>query len=94
MYLYRLGFLGNYLPLSKTYRWQHRGDDRVILSNEWRLTIHYALRSALSIGSRQDYGLNRGQAPQKGDLSVAIVKKVFEKYERFDFIPFNIQFAH
>lgn len=83
--LYRLGFLGNYLPLSKTYRWQHRGDDRVILSNEWRLTIHYALRSALSIGSRQDYGLNRGQAPQKGDLSVAIVKKVFEKYALVEF---------
>lgn len=32
--LYRLGFLGNFLPVSKTYRWQHKGDGRVILTEE------------------------------------------------------------
>ncbi len=66
--LYRLGFLGNYLPASKTYRWQHKGDDHVILSDEWRLMIHHALQSALSIGRKQDFGLNNNTPPQIGDV--------------------------
>ena len=41
--LYRLGFLGNFMPISKIYRWQHKGDERVILANEWRLFVNYAL---------------------------------------------------
>ncbi len=67
--LYRLGVLGNFLPISKTYRWQHRGDDGIILSEEWRICVHLALHSALSLGARNDYGLNRGQEPQPGDVS-------------------------
>lgn len=78
--LYRLGFLGNFLPVSKSYRWQHKGDDRVILSDEWRLTVHYALHGALSLGSQQDYGLNRGETPQVGDVAIAKVYKVISNF--------------
>lgn len=78
--LYRLGFLGNFLPISKTYRWQHRGDDRVILSDEWRLTVHFALHGALSLGGQQDYGLNRGEKPQIGDVAQADVIKVIRTF--------------
>ena len=64
--LYRLGFLGNFLPISKSYRWQHKGDGRVILSDEWRLVVHFALHGALSLGGKQDYGQNRGEFTKLG----------------------------
>lgn len=87
--LYRLGFLGNFLPASKTYRWQHRGDDRVILSDEWRLCVHYALHRALSIGSRQDYGQNRGKRPEVGDNVKATVIKVIKSFALVEFNCFG-----
>lgn len=83
--LYRLGFLGNFLPVSKTYRWQHKGDGRVILSDEWRLFIHYALQSALSVGSQQNFGLNRGELPQIGDVSIATIRKIIPSFAFVDF---------
>lgn len=83
--LYRLGFLGNFLPISKSYRWQHKGDGRVILSDEWRLVVHFALHGALSLGGKQDYGQNRGELPQVGDVAQAIVKKVMHSFALVEF---------
>lgn len=90
--LYRLGFLGNFLPISKTFRWQHKGDDRVILSDEWRLVVHYALHGALSLGSQQDYGLNRGELPQTGDVSTAIVCKVIPSFALVEFKHYGVTY--
>lgn len=84
--LYRLGFLGNYLPVSQTYRWQHKGDDHVILSDEWRLMIHHALQSALSVGKKQDFGLNYNASPQIGDVVEVIVYNIINS---FAFVKFN-----
>ena len=78
--LYRLGVIGNYLPVSKTYRWKHRGDDVIILADEWRICVHIALHSALSLGRRNDYGLNRGKEPQPGDISIGAIVERVEKY--------------
>lgn len=83
--LYRLGFLGNFLPVSKIYRWQHKGDGRVILSEEWRLVVHFALHGALSLGGKQDYGQNRGELPQIGDVAHATVKKVIRSFVLVEF---------
>ena len=67
--LYRLGVIGNYSPLSKSHRWQHKGDDQLILSDDWRIMIHPALQSALSVSSRHDSGINRKeQLPKQGDI--------------------------
>lgn len=80
--LYRLGFVGNYFPASQMYRWQHKGDDRIILSDEWRIMIHQALQSALSIGKRQDFSLKRRELPQIGDVvnaSIISMNKSFLK---------------
>lgn len=66
--LYRLGFIGNFLPASQKYRWQHKGDDRLIIADEWRIMIHQALQNALSVGKKQDYSLKRFDTPQIGDL--------------------------
>lgn len=74
--LYRLGFLGNYLPVSQLYRWQHKGDLQVILTDEWRLCIHYGLHNALSIGQRFNKALNRGIEAQIGDVADFIVNDV------------------
>ena len=84
--LYRLGFLGNYLPAAKAYRWQHKGDDKVILSDEWRLTVHRALRGSLSLGSRTDYGLGKHDEPQVGDVVEVTVKHVGTSFVKVDFI--------
>lgn len=83
--LYRLGFLGNLLPISKNFRWQHKGDGRVILSDEWRLVVHYALHGALSLGGKQDYGLNRGELPQIGDVAQATVIKILHSFVLVEF---------
>ena len=83
--LYRLGFLGNFLPITKIYRWQHKGDDGLILTDEWRLVVHYALHSALSLGSQQDFALNRGEPPQVGDVATATVRKVIKAFALVEF---------
>lgn len=84
--LYRLGFIGNYLPVSQTYRWQHKGDDHVILSDEWRLMIHHALQNALSVGKKQDFGLKRNDPPQIGDVVEVTVYNIINS---FAFVKFT-----
>lgn len=85
--LYRLGFLGNYLPLSRTYRWQHKGDSNIIISDEWRIMIHYALQSSLSLNSRQNYALNANSDPEVGDVVNVVVTNVIPSFVfvMFDF---------
>ncbi len=83
--LYRLGFLGNYLPLSQTFHWQHKGDPTLIMSDEWRLCVHYAIRSALSLGIRNDYGFNRKSEPQIGDIAKAVVNDVARSFAFVEF---------
>lgn len=78
--LYRLGFIGNYLPSSQMYRWQHKGDDRIILSDEWRLMIHQALHSALTVGKKQDYGMKRFEPPQIGDVVIFEVMQISKSF--------------
>ncbi len=78
--LYRLGFIGNYLPVSQMYRWQHKGDDRLIISDEWRIMIHQALQSALSVGKRLDYSLKRFESPQIGDVVTFEVKNISKSF--------------
>lgn len=46
--LYRLGIIGNVNPALHRYRWQYRGDERIILTGDWLITIHRGLRKALS----------------------------------------------
>lgn len=74
--LYRLGFIGNCFPASQMYRWQHKGDDRLIISDEWRIMIHQALQSALSVGKRHDYRMKRFEKPQIGDVVSFKVKEI------------------
>ena len=83
--LYRLGFLGNFLPSAKIYHWQHRGDSIPIMSDEWRLVIHYALHGALSLGSRNDYGQNRNRDPQTGDIAKATVTRIQKSFVSVEF---------
>lgn len=85
--LYRLGFLGNLLPASQTYHWQHKGDPSVILSDEWRLCIHYALHSALSIGARNDRGIKRDA--QVGDVAHVTVCDVLSQFALVEFKLFG-----
>jgi hypothetical protein len=78
--LYRLGFIGNFFPASQMYRWQHKGDDRLIISDEWRIMIHQALHSALSVGKRHDYSMKRLENPQTGDVVYFEVKSISKSF--------------
>ena len=85
--LYRLGFLGNLLPATQTYHWQHKGDSSVILSDEWRLCVHYALHGALSIGARNDRGIKR--EAQAGDIAYVTVYDVISQFALVEFRLFG-----
>lgn len=78
--LYRLGFIGNYFPASHMYRWQHKGDNRLIISEEWRIMIHQALQSALSVGKKLDYSMKRFEEPQTGDVVFLEVKRITKSF--------------
>ncbi len=90
--LYRLGFLGNYLQASRTYRWQHKGDDMVIISEEWRFMIHFALQSALSVGTQQDFSLKRKDKPKIGDVLEVTVLNVNQHFANVTFVKNNITY--
>lgn len=78
--LYRLGFIGNYLPAARAYHWQHRGDSQLIMSDEWRICVHSALHAALAIGGRMNYGVRLGTLPQVGDAVYGTITRVRKHY--------------
>lgn len=68
--LYRLGIIGNYSPISKSFRWQHKGDDGLIFSDEWNIMIHVALQNALSVNRKHDRAGNLKQNNRNANLKV------------------------
>lgn len=76
--IYRLGIIGNYSTLSRSYRWQHKGDEGIIISDEWSIIVHQALQNSLSISRRHDAGvLNFSKNnPQEGEEYEVTVYKV------------------
>lgn len=78
--LYRLGFLGNCMPTSRTYRWKHQGAPRVILAAEWQLCIHPALYGALSLGSRTNYDIEQEDSPKPGNSIKATISRITPLY--------------
>ena len=74
--LYRLGFLGNYLPATKTFHWQHKGDPQLILNDDWQLFVHYALHSVLSLRTKNDRAMDRNKIIKRGDIVLFTVDRV------------------
>lgn len=75
--LYRLGIIGNYMATSKSYRWQHKGDDQIIIDDQWKLMIHPALQNALSVNKMQDKVIEkneRGQIKEGTQVEIKITK--------------------
>ena len=65
----------------------------LILSEEWRLAVHFALHRALSIGSRNNIGLNINQNPEIGDVALAVVTKVIKDFVLVKFDLYGKQFV-
>lgn len=80
--LYRLGFIGNFSKASKSYRWQHKGDDGLIISDEWSMMVHYALQGALSLSNRHDrsIGMINSNIPKEGDLVQIVIERIVPNY--------------
>ena len=69
------------------YRWNYKGDDGIILSNEWRIMIHQGLQAALSLGKRQDNYIQAKQPPQVGDIKEVFVDSINKSF-------LNVHFEH
>lgn len=80
--LYRLGIIGNFSPISKSFRWQHKGDDGLILSKEWKIMIHVALQNALSVNRKHDRANNdnKNSSLRVGDIVVVTVVRIVQYY--------------
>ncbi|NMM64635.1 hypothetical protein HBE96_18675 [Clostridium sp. P21] len=79
--LYRIGIIGNYSVSSKTYRWQHKGSDGIVLDDDWSIEVHRALQKELSLyskyGKSQKYFDNVQHLFKEGDIvKVGVVKIV------------------
>ncbi len=85
--LYRLSFIGNCIPSLNMYRWSYKGDDTIILSEEWYIMIHQGLQAALSLGRRQDNYIAATQPPQIGATVVATIKSIKKSF-------INVAFSH
>lgn len=85
--LYRVSFIGNCIPKINMYRWNYKGDDGIILSDEWRIMIHQGLQAALSLGKRQDNYIQAKQPPQTGDIVEVIVDSINKSF-------LNVYFEH
>ena len=90
--LYRLGFIGNYLPYSKTYRWQHKGDNGLILADNYRLMVHYALHAALSLGRKQDRALESNDPLEPGDVVNITVVRVIKTHAFAKFFKGSVEY--
>lgn len=88
--LYRLGIVGNYSPSSKSYRWQHKGDDGLILSDEWKIMIHSALQNALSVNRKHDKA-NRNNPKANIKVGDIVEIQVIRIVPGFAIAVFNVE---
>lgn len=79
--LYRLGMIGNYSEMSGLYHWQHKGDDGLIISEEWQIQIHNALWGALQLSKHHDR-VAREIIEDVSDFAGKIVQITVEKIEQ------------
>ena len=84
--LYRVGFLGNVQKLTNTFSWQHRGNNGLLLSDDWEMTVHRGLRKALLISSKQDKLKElRDSFVYEGEEYEAEIKAISNNFLIFEF---------
>lgn len=82
--LYRVGIIGNYNPYLKSHRWQHKGDEKVIIDEGWFFVVHNGLNTALSITkakrekSQSKIYNNDSNALNINDTYLGVVTKIFK----------------
>lgn len=57
--MYRVGVVGNIFSSSKTMRWAHKEQYTLFIDDPWKIIIHPALRSELSVSSSIDSRIKR-----------------------------------
>ena len=80
--LYRVGMIGNFFPEAKTYRWQHKSDDNIIIDSKWKMIIHPALQSALSVNLKQDSIRNQFDKKIIGTNTILNITKIRPNHVR------------
>lgn len=89
--LYRIGIIGNHLDGGRSDQWAHKEQYRIILESPWKMIIHPALYSELSISGRTNKIASSPQRavpsekfPAKKIYSV-IVRDIRPRYIRVEF---------
>lgn len=79
--LYRLGIVGNILRKANTYRWQHKGDEGIIIDENWQIIIHSGLLAALSVNNRQDHAIAQSETqPKPKEIVEFTVTKIIPSF--------------
>lgn len=66
--LYRIGVVGNFSKITKSFLWKHRGNDDPVFDDEWLFFIHRGLFKALNINTKTNY--KKFLFSQKRDVKV------------------------
>lgn len=90
--LYRLSFIGNCIPSLNMYRWNYKGDDNIILSDEWKIMIHQGLQAALSVGRRQDHYITSREPLIEGYITSFTIKNINKNFLNGYFTHYRKQY--
>lgn len=81
--IYRIGLIGNWLNSNVSPRWAYKGQYKLFIDDNWKMIIHPALRTELSVNGRKDKYINipeNSSDPIKDDIYQVEVKKISYRY--------------
>lgn len=87
--LYRVGIIGNCIPRLNMYRWNYKGDDGIIISDEWKIVVHQGLQAALSLGRRQDHYFQSKQPPRIGNIVNVTIESLNKSFLNISFLHYG-----
>lgn len=74
------------------YRWNYKGDDNIILSDEWKIMIHQGLQAALSVGRRQDHYITSREPLIEGYITSFTIKNINKNFLNGYFTHYRKQY--
>lgn len=57
--MYRMGAIGNIIGKDGSPRWAYKGEEKLLIDPPWKITVHPALRSRLSLNAKVEKYVNK-----------------------------------
>lgn len=80
--LYRVGVIGNFSKITKSYLWKHRGNDDPVFDDEWLFFVHRGLFKALNINTQNNFKkflFSKKREVKVGEVFEITVDKIFQR---------------